>query len=292
MHGTAGRHDRSLANRLQDLARGDADGAFRAAAQHDAETVAADAADDVGGTQAGFDALPDTDDHGIGRGRAEGLFDTGQFVDADDEIGAGNAIARGQSQAVLQRLFQTSFVVVAGEVIEAGKIFKPRFPLLAGGDDAQGTKHAHRAAVLELRRAAITEPNDLALIGAQSVFAVEFLIMGRVEMRLQLLRALGLVVGHDTGTEIGAGEGRFLPAEESGKAAGPGDLIGQQIPVIRRVAGGGDGLRRRDSGAQPGVICLLIVHSDRAVPLGAYPTAGRRTDGRAPTWTGTLTNLA
>ncbi len=56
-----------MAHRGEDLLRGNRDVLLRAIREHDAETIAADAADHIADAQAAVEPLADGDDHRIGR---------------------------------------------------------------------------------------------------------------------------------------------------------------------------------------------------------------------------------
>ncbi len=140
--------DRHLAHRGQDLLGGDGGVLLGAIRQHDAEAVAADAADDVAHPEAAVEPLADLDDDRIRRLVAEGVVDVGELVDADREIGAAVAGARARGDDVVERLAQPLLVVMAGELVVAGEMLEPLLGRLAPADEPQHAQHARGLAGL------------------------------------------------------------------------------------------------------------------------------------------------
>src|SRR5262249_19814197 len=142
----------------------------RAMRQHDTEAVGADAADGIALAQQAIEPLSDLDQDRIARAMAVGAVDDRKLVGADDEIGAGRAVAPVVGERMLEQVAQAYLVEVAGEVVEAGQMLEARLVLLARGDQAQAADDAlGRAVEGKDRSTAVMNPTELAVLDAKAI---------------------------------------------------------------------------------------------------------------------------
>jgi len=232
--GTGGGVDRHLADGRENLFGGDGDVLLGAIGEHDAEAVAADAADDVADAQAAVEPLADLDDDGVGRLVAVGVVDGAELVDADGEIGAGRAGAQAAGDDLVERLAQALFVEVASELVVMRELLEALLDRLARGDEAEHALDAHGLAARRLGRAAIVHPGVVAAVEADAVLAVES--AAALDVRSEALVAQRQVVAMDA---IGEGlAGRHQAEGQALDGAVPFEAVGGGIPYIGNVAGG------------------------------------------------------
>ncbi len=236
--------DRNPAHRGKDLFRRRGDMGFRAMRQDDAEAVAADAADHVACAQALIEPVPDLDQHLVGGLVTEGVIDGRELVDADREIGAGVAGAEARGEEMIEDLAQPLLVEVAGELVVIGAMLETLLLVLARGDEAQHAEQALRPAdAVELRRAAIMQPGEVAILEANAVLAIEA-VAARV-MGVELLLAQQQIVGVDAlGEDLATRDRRARGKAQILQRALPMHRIGVDIPGIGDVARRGQRLRQ------------------------------------------------
>ena len=239
-----------LAHRIDDAVHRGRDHVFRALRQHDAEAVAAEAADHVAGAHEAVEALAHRHQDGVADLVAVGAVDEGELVDADHQERAGGREAAREAERLLQLLAQARLVEMAGEVVVIGGALQARLGLLALGDDAQGARHGlGDAGAAHLREAAVVHPHHLAVAGAQAVFAV--IDLAEREMVGQRLQAARQVLGMDAVIERVAGRHRLQRdvGQDIGEIAGPDQPVARHVPGIGDIAGGDqrvlDPFRRR-----------------------------------------------
>ena len=209
--------------------------------QHDAEAVAADAADDVAHPEAAVETLAHRDDHRIGGLVAERVVDRGELVDADGEIRTDAARAQARGDDVIERLAQPLLVEVAGELVVIGGVLEAQLLRLTAGDEAPDAVHAHRpAGLVEHGRAAVMHPGEAAILGADAELAVEDGAARPVGVEA-LLAQQQVVRVEAAGQRAPGADGAGVGDAEHGRdRAVPGDGVGGEIPIIGDIAGSGE----------------------------------------------------
>ena len=102
--------------------------------QGDAETVAAEPADQIADPQAGVEPAADFDQHGIGRLVAEHVVDHRHVVDADRQERRRAARALIGGDDLVDRFAQPALVEMAGQLVVIGEPLEPRLLRLAVAD--------------------------------------------------------------------------------------------------------------------------------------------------------------
>ena len=133
-------HDRGLPDRVGD-ALGDGHRVrFRADAEYDSETVAAQAADHIGFAQALIETLSNLDQNPVSSGATVGHVDAVELIESDRQEGTGLVVALAASQGVIERFAQAQLVEVAGQLVVVGELLELGFVLLALGNQAHGSR--------------------------------------------------------------------------------------------------------------------------------------------------------
>ena len=235
--------NRFVANRLENSLGGPEGLLPVVAGQHDPEAVAVQAADHVRVAQDGVEPVGNVAQHGVARLVAEGGVDPPQLIETDNQKGALLAEPQALRQRLLERIAQAQLVEVAGQLVEAGKVFEAGLVMLAPGHDPQKAGHAlRRPRRRQADRPAVVDPLELAVGGLDPIFAVEVADPG--EMPGQALHAGGEILRvHETAEGVAAVRQAGLAAtEQRPRVPGPPDPVGRQIPVIGQIAGGDEGL--------------------------------------------------
>ncbi len=238
--------DRHLVHGAEDLVGDGRDGVLGTMGQHDAEAVAAHPADHVADAQAAVEPVSHLDDHLIGDLVAEDVVDAGELVDADREIGPGEAGARAVREHVVERFAQPLLVEMAGQVVVIREPLETLLLRLPLRDDAQHAEHAGRPPeAVELGGAALVQPGEAAVAEPDAVFDVER--GAAVVMALQALLAQQQILGIDAAGEALAGRDGFLVGEaEHARRAVPRQDVALEVPLISGIASGGE--RGQDAG--------------------------------------------
>ncbi len=217
----------------------DGDLALRTVAQDDAELVAGDAADDVGGAQAARHALAGGDDHLVAGIEAVAVVDHREAVDRGDEEGAVALFGAGAVDGLRQLGAERVAVEMTGELVAGRQIGEALHLALLLGGDAQHAGEFFGAAVgPRIAHADHGEPDRAERRGG---FERD---LERGELRIARLDEGGeaaAAVGAEPGVERGAAR----QAREIG-------VIGQDVDgAIPLDAVVGDGpVERGDSGGE------------------------------------------
>ena len=223
--------DPRQAHGREDLLGGDRQIDDRGVAEHDAEPVGTDPADDVGVAQAAIEHTPDRDHDRIRGLDPEGFADSRQTIDADHEIGARDPVAPGRAQRVVQRLAQPAAIVVPGELVVVGEIFELRFARLARADHPH---HAGDAGGLSGGvvdgDAAIMDPDRIVMVVADAELAFEGLRTRPGQMAGDRRGARRRILAVDAGRQRVGGPDRGELRPETGRIGQPVDGAGLDIP--------------------------------------------------------------
>ena len=201
------RQHRPRADRGQDLLGRRPDIFLPTMRQDDAETVAAEPADQIADAQAAVEPPADFDQHAIGRLIAEHVVDHRHVVDSDrQERGrAVGALIGGDD--LVDRFAQPGLVEMTGQLVVIRQPLEARLLRLAVADRTDDSEHDRRSTrIITTRPAALVHPDEAAFGVAQAVFAVERILA--VEMPGERQLAVDQIIGMDA---IGkAASGRHL----------------------------------------------------------------------------------